>query len=165
MVRTALIIQCGSNHATAGFGFGWSTESLRWEDLFARPDRTISCRPTGEGGAPFRLNVWAECDRKDNGGRFVACISPQKNSSLIYRSHRSYPKLTVRMQPPLELENLLPFDIKYRVHDKNTSTSATEFLRKGGLFPIHTVQLDHLLLLNIALQDTGWYLPLSRNTD
>ena len=140
-------------------------ESLRWEELFARPDRTISCRPTDEGGAPFRLNVWADCDRKDNGGRFVSGTSPQKNSSLIYGSHRSYPKLTVRMQPPLELENLLPFDIKYRVHDKNTSTSATEFLRKGGLFPIHTVQLDHLLLLNIALQDTGWYPPLGRDTD
>lgn len=64
------------------------------------------------------------------------------------------------MQPPLELENLLPFDIKYRVHDKNTSTSSSEFLRKGGLFPIHSVQLDHLVLLNIALQETSLYLPL-----
>jgi vacuolar protein sorting-associated protein 13A/C len=82
----------------------------------------------------------------------------------MHRFRRSYPKLTVRMQPPLELENLLPFDIKYRVHDKNTSTNSSEFLRKGGLFPIHTVQLDHLLLLNIALQETGLYLLLVRDT-
>jgi len=68
------------------------------------------------------------------------------------------------MQPPLELENLLPFDVKYRVHDKNTGTSASEFLRKGGLFPVHSVQLDHLVLLNIALQDTGLYLALDQGT-
>jgi len=42
----------------------------------------------------------------------VSGISPRKNSSLV-----PYTKLTVRMQPPLELENLLPFDIKYRVYD------------------------------------------------
>jgi vacuolar protein sorting-associated protein 13A/C len=160
MVRTVLIVQHGSNNAPAGFGFGWSTESLRWEDLLAHPDRTVSCRAADDGGAPFRLNVWADYDRKDNGVRFVTGTRPRDDSSLIYRFRRSYPKLTVRMQPPLELENLLPFDIKYRVHDKNTSTSSSEFLRKGGVFPIHTVQLDHLLLLNIALQDTGWYFPL-----
>lgn len=159
MVRTSPL-QYKSNNAAAGFGFGWSTESLRWEELFAHPDRTVSCRAPDNGAAPFLLNVWADYDRKDNGVRFVCGISSWNTALLIHRLCRSYPKLTVRMQPPLELENLLPFDIKYRVHDKNTSTSSSEFLRKGGLFPIHSVQLDHLVLLNIALQETSLYLPL-----
>jgi vacuolar protein sorting-associated protein 13A/C len=159
MVRTALTRRCRSNNAIAGFGFGWSTESLRWEDLFAHPNRTVSCRAVDNGAAPFRLNIWADYDRKDNVVRFVSGIRTRKDSLLIHRFRRSYPKLSVRMQPPLELENLLPFDIKYRVHDKNTNTSSSEFLKRGGLFPIHTVQLDHLVLLNIALQDMGMYLP------
>lgn len=83
MVRTSLL-QYKSNNAAAGFGFGWSTESLRWEELFAHPDRTVSCRAADNGAAPFRLNVWADYDRKDNGVRFVCGISPWNTALLIY---------------------------------------------------------------------------------
>ena len=30
-----------------------------------------------------------------------------------------YPKMTVELRAPLELENLLPFDLKYRIYDKD----------------------------------------------
>ncbi|KIM32678.1 hypothetical protein M408DRAFT_326439 [Serendipita vermifera MAFF 305830] len=122
----------------AGFGFGWSTESYKWEDFSRRSSHTITCRSQDTGNAPFRLSLWAE---KDN------------------ESSKHYPKLTLKLYPPIELENLLPYDIKYRVHDKATNTSSSEFLRQGGIFPIHTVTLDHLVLLNIAVQDSGVWKP------
>ena len=62
-------------------------------------------------------------------------------------------KLTLRA--PIELENLLPYDIKFRIHDKNTGLSSSNFLVNGGASPIHTVELSHLLLLSVAPEDTS----------
>lgn len=68
---------------------------------------------------------------------------------------RQYPKLTLRLRAPIEVENLLPYNIRYRVYDKNTRSNTTNFLIRGGSSPIHTVQLDHLLLLSVEAQDSG----------
>lgn len=66
--------------------------------------------------------------------------------------------MRIRLSAPIELQNLLPYDFKYRIYDKNTKDNTkedwTNFLRKGGISPIHVVQLSHLLLLSIDMQDT-----------
>lgn len=62
--------------------------------------------------------------------------------------------MRIRLSAPMELENLLPYDFKYRIYDKNTKKDWTNFLRKGGLSPVHVVELSHLLLLSIDMQDT-----------
>src|SRR3954465_8178359 len=65
-----------------------------------------------------------------------------------------YPFMRIRLSAPIELENLLPYDFKYRIYDKNTKKDWTNFLRKGGLSPVHVVELSHLLLMSIDMQDT-----------
>lgn len=75
--------------------------------------------------------------------------------SLTNEHCRNYPKLTLQLFPPIELENLLPFDIRYRVHDKSTSTSSTEFLRKVGL----QFQDDRILIFCRAVSFP--YIPYS----
>jgi vacuolar protein sorting-associated protein 13A/C len=62
--------------------------------------------------------------------------------------------MRIRLSAPLELHNLLPYDFKYRVYDKNTKKDWTNFLRRGGLSPVHVVELSHLLLMSIHMQDT-----------
>lgn len=62
--------------------------------------------------------------------------------------------MKVRLSAPLEVQNLLPYDFKFRIYDKNTKKEWTNFLRKGGLSPVHVVELSHLLLMNIDMQDT-----------
>ena len=62
--------------------------------------------------------------------------------------------MRIRLSAPVELENLLPYDFKYRIYDKNTKKDWTNFLRKGGLSPVHIVELSHLLLMSIDMQDT-----------
>jgi vacuolar protein sorting-associated protein 13A/C len=62
--------------------------------------------------------------------------------------------MRIRLSAPIELENLLPYDFKYRIYDKNTKKDWTNFLRKGGLSPVHVVELSHLLLLSVDMQDT-----------
>lgn len=62
--------------------------------------------------------------------------------------------MRIRISAPVEIQNLLPFDFKYRIYDKNTKKDWTNFLRKGGVSPVHVVELSHLLLMSVDMQDT-----------
>ena len=62
--------------------------------------------------------------------------------------------MRIRLSAPLELRNLLPYDFKYRIYDKHTKKDWTNFLRKGGSSPVHVVELSHLLLMSVEMQDT-----------
>ncbi|CEL57657.1 Vacuolar protein sorting-associated protein 13 OS=Saccharomyces cerevisiae (strain ATCC 204508 / S288c) GN=VPS13 PE=1 SV=1 [Rhizoctonia solani AG-1 IB] len=121
----------------AGFGFAFSQASLSWEELLKRPNVTVACRHNENNEAPFRFQVFAKYDANDP-------------------ITRRYPKMSLRIRAPVELENLLPYDIKYRVYDKNASLNWTSYLRRGGVMPVHSVELTHLLLLNIEAQDSGF---------
>ncbi|GAB1518861.1 Vacuolar protein sorting-associated protein 13 [Rhizoctonia solani] len=121
----------------AGFGFGFSQTSLSWDELIKRPNVTVACRHNENTEAPFRFQVFAKYDANDP-------------------ITRRYPKMSLRVRAPVELENLLPYDIKYRVYDKNASLNWTSYLRRGGVMPVHSVELTHLLLLNIEAQDSGF---------
>ena len=65
-----------------------------------------------------------------------------------------YPYMRLRLQAPVEVQNLLPYDFKYRIYDSNTKKDWTNFLRKGGVSPVHVVELSHLLLISVDMQDT-----------
>ncbi|KUJ15268.1 putative vacuolar protein sorting-associated protein 13 [Mollisia scopiformis] len=119
-----------------GFGYSWSTESLWWKDLLQRPTRTMVCKAEQDKNTPpFYFQMHATFDKSN----------PLTNI---------YPYMRIRLSAPVELENLLPYDFKYRIYDKNTKKDWTNFLRKGGLSPVHVVELSHLLLLSIDMQDT-----------
>jgi vacuolar protein sorting-associated protein 13A/C len=62
--------------------------------------------------------------------------------------------MRIRLSAPVVLENLLPYDFKYRIYDKHTKKDWANFLRKGGVSPVHVVELSHLLLLSVDMQDT-----------
>ncbi|KAI0966089.1 hypothetical protein F4678DRAFT_306550 [Xylaria arbuscula] len=119
----------------AGFGYQWSSEYLWWKDLLKRPTRTLVCK--GENGDPFYFQLSANY----NHGHFLT---------------GKYPYMKLKLSPPIVLENLLPYDFKYRIYDKNTKRDWTNFLRKGGVSPVHVVELSHLLLLSVDMQDTAF---------
>jgi vacuolar protein sorting-associated protein 13A/C len=119
-----------------GFGYDWSNEQLFWKDLIKRPTRTVKCvSESGQQAPPFYFQVNATYDSKN---------------SLT----GVYPYMRVRIFAPVEIQNLLPYDFKYRIYDRNTKKDWTNFLRKGGVSPVHVVELSHLLLLSIDLEDT-----------
>src|SRR5690349_23808113 len=62
--------------------------------------------------------------------------------------------MRLKLSAPVTLENLLPYDFKYRIYDKNTKKDWSNFLRKGGVSPVHVVELSHLLLISVDMQDT-----------
>ncbi|BEI82300.1 hypothetical protein CcaverHIS002_0301680 [Cutaneotrichosporon cavernicola] len=117
-----------------GFDYGWSTP-LHWRQLITRPIRAISCKHMTPKEPAFYFQAQANFNAKDP-------------------SARLYPRISLTLRAPVELENLLPYDLKFRIHDKATSMSSSNFLVKGGTSPIHTVELSHLLLLSVAPEDT-----------
>ncbi len=76
--------------------------------------------------------------------------------SLIFPNCSVYPRMSLCLRAPVEIQNLLPYDFKYRIYDKNTKKDWTNFLRKGGLSPVHVVELSHLLLLGIQMEGTPY---------
>jgi vacuolar protein sorting-associated protein 13A/C len=68
---------------------------------------------------------------------------------------RKFPKINLKLRAPLELENLLPYNLQYRIYDKDADQNWRSYLRKGGIMPVHSVELGHLVLLNVDVQDTG----------
>ncbi|KAI9852282.1 MAG: hypothetical protein M1838_001170 [Thelocarpon superellum] len=119
-----------------GFGYAWSSERTHWRDLLQHPTKPITCRGEQRDKTPsFFFQLSANYDR---------------TNPLT----KVYPYMRVRLSAPLELQNLLPYDFKYRIYDKSTKRDWANFLRKGGLSPVHVVELSHLLLMSIDMQDT-----------
>jgi len=119
-----------------GFGYAWSSERIFWKDLLKRPSRTVTCQgEQKDSSPPFYFQLQSVFDKKDP----LAQV---------------YPYQRIRLSAPVEIQNLLPFDFKYRIYDKNTKKDWTNFLRKGGVSPVHVVELSHLLLMSIDMQDT-----------
>ncbi|WWD17860.1 hypothetical protein CI109_102304 [Kwoniella shandongensis] len=118
-----------------GFDYSWSMP-LHWKQLMSRPIRPISCKHQTPKEPAFYFQAQANFNAKDPAAKI-------------------YPRMSLTLRAPVELENLLPYDIKFRIHDKNTGLSSSNFLVKGGSSPIHTVELSHLLLLSVAPEDTN----------
>lgn len=117
----------------SGFGYRWSNDQLWWKDLLRYPTKQIVCK--SDNGDPFYFQAHAEFD---------------KSNPMT----RSYPFMKIKLSAPVTIENLLPYDFKYRIYDKNAKKDWSNFLRKGGVSPVHVVELSHLLLLSIDMQDT-----------
>lgn len=118
-----------------GFHYQWSHETLLWRELCQDPMRSLKCKPINGGAANWNFQCFARFDKK---------------GSLTGR----YPYQTVRISPPVEIQNLLPYDFEYRVFDDQTKTDHSNYLRKGLSGPIHTVDLKHVLLLSVKLIDS-----------
>ncbi|KAF2674902.1 vacuolar protein sorting-associated protein 13 [Microthyrium microscopicum] len=118
-----------------GFGYAWSSERLFWKDLQRKPTRALTCRgESDDQSPPFFFQMNAVFDRKD----------PLTGV---------YPHMRIKLHAPVEVQNLLPFDFKYRIFDHSTKKDWTNFLRKGGVSPVHVVELQHLLMMSIDLQN------------
>jgi len=119
----------------AGFGYSWCQTQIHWSDLLKQPTKILACNAENEERPPFYFQMHANFDRSDP---FT----------------KVYPYMKIKLSAPLEIQNLLPYDFKYRIYDKNTKKDWTNFLRKGGLSPVHVVELSHLLLMSVDMQDT-----------
>jgi len=141
----------GGNGFTEGFGYKWCSP-VRWEDLISKKGFIMKCLHSDPKEAAFRFQAWVQTDSGEI-ARFVGIY--QTKTLGLNKFFRKYPRINLKLRAPLELENLLPYDVEYRIYDKNTDQNWKSYLRKGGVMPIHSVELGHFILLNVTMQDTG----------
>ncbi|SCU96025.1 LAMI_0F04874g1_1 [Lachancea mirantina] len=116
--------------------FEWPSRSIRWRQLLNRP-QTVTCRNKSQDNL-FHFEIDAQYDH---------------NEPLA----RVYPHMKVIISSPLILENLLPYDMSYRLLWKESKPtgftrkdqSELHQLAKGQKVLIHSVTLDDFLLLEI----------------
>lgn len=137
-----------------GFKYNWSSEAIFWRDLAANQHRqqryssdgqsvsSISCRPLeDENQQAFRFQVRGGTDNFDP-------------------LAKDYPYMTIRLSAPVEIENLLPYNLRYQVMEKTSPKHSgpilTSYLRKGGISPLHTVDVRNLMLLSVSIENTNF---------
>lgn len=64
---------------------------------------------------------------------------------------RNYPLVSMNIQAPLQIENLLPYDIKYLVYDRTTKQNHVDTLTQGSVDSIHIVNRAHILAMSVQL--------------
>lgn len=68
--------------------------------------------------------------------------------------NKVYPHIQINVMPPLEIENLLPFDITWRLHQKGSKSDWSNILKKGENCAVHVVDMNLHLLLKIKPVDS-----------
>ncbi|KAF9166895.1 hypothetical protein DFQ26_006563 [Actinomortierella ambigua] len=137
----------------AGFNYNWSNEVIFWRDLAAHQRRqerfssdgqsvqAISCKSFEENTQPFRFQLRGFSDRFDP-------------------LAKDYPFMTIRLSAPIEIENLLPYNIQFTIMEKTSPKHngpvLKSYLRKAGISPLHTVDVRNLMLLSIAVEGTNF---------
>lgn len=125
-----------------GFGYRWSNPKTL-EDLVDSQSRSrflvLHCEHRDPSEATFRFHAFVKTD----------ATGPPA-------SWRRYPKMDLDLMAPIQLENLLPYNLQYRIYDKDTDQNWRSYLRAGGIMPIHSVELSHLVLLNVEINDTAF---------
>lgn len=120
---------------TSTAAFGWLENKVFWQHMLKEP---VYLRCAGVSDRTlFYLQAVAHYDQQEP----LAQI---------------YPHMRVVVSAPLEIENLLPYPVLYRLYDKNTKRDWKEELQSGERKPIHMVRLEHLLLLSIQPTGTGF---------
>lgn len=122
---------------TAGFGYSWSSQSLSWKECVDHPTGRIICQPNQGSQERLPPFIFQMHTRAHTGAR------------------SAHPRVRIGLFAPIEVQNLLPYDFKFRVYDKRTGKDWTNFLRHGGSSPVHVVELSSLILLSIIPQETG----------
>lgn len=117
--------------------FNWSLESLEWKDLMVE-GTPLSCSSVGTNETSYYY--------------FQAEAHYDKEEPLS----RIYPHMTIVISAPLEIENLLPFDINFRLYDKTTKKDWSGSVSKGVSTYVHIITLRSLLLLSVEPQGCGF---------
>lgn len=121
--------------------YGWSKEMMMWSDLMlpSRP-KCIECPPV-EGNAEhlisYKYQVYADFDKKNP-------LSKQ------------YPMMKVKLCPPIEIENLLPFDFDLTLVDQETNERISTVIEMGKTAQLNLMKSNSALAIQLDLKSTRY---------
>ncbi|GAA5798753.1 hypothetical protein HPULCUR_004159 [Helicostylum pulchrum] len=117
--------------------YRWSKEMLMWSDLMlpSHP-KCIEC-PPAEGSTEhlisYKFQVYADFDKKNP-------LSKQ------------YPTMNIHLCPPIEIENLLPFDFDLKLLDQETSERINTVIETGKTAQLHLMKSKSVLSIQLDLR-------------
>ena len=114
-----------------GFNYDWSSK-IGWRQLDKNKSLLVVCESNGSSGSPFNFQVTSESEG-----------NPPKD---VF-----YPMISMRIKAPLQIENLLPVDIKYLIYDKVLKQSYIDTLKSGSIEALNLVDPTHLLGLSLQI--------------
>jgi vacuolar protein sorting-associated protein 13A/C len=156
-----------------GMDCDWSIQKYDLSDLFPaerkkRISKTIQCNSLNEvsfrlrkltfnmlflQAVPFFLSLKATSDTPEE---IVFATSSLANKATSKKDRKSFYGLgTIRFCAPLVLENLIPYDFKYRVYDRESQYDFSASLEQGQLSPIHGVDTGHTIGISIDILGQG----------
>ncbi|CCJ30884.1 unnamed protein product [Pneumocystis jirovecii] len=115
--------------------YSWSSNIIEWKKLLEYPSSIISCESLQKKDNLFNFQIHARYDK----------LNP-----LV----KVYPYMNIKINPLIIIQNLLPYDLNYKIFDKNTKSTWGSFLKKKESSFIHTINLSHILLMGIHIQNT-----------
>lgn len=123
------------------YGFDWSENAVHWQNLISH-SKAYSCLASANPKIKFFIQ-FSIINKK--------FITPTASSSKYPTSIR------VVLTPPVEVTNLLPFDMTYRIYDKSTGKDWKNTLKKGATSAVHVVEPSRLLLLSVKPAEESGY--------
>ncbi|KAI7898920.1 uncharacterized protein BX663DRAFT_555462 [Cokeromyces recurvatus] len=113
--------------------YHWSSKMLMWSDLMLPScPKYIECLSFNSGSL-CRFQVHAEFD---------------KRNPLV----KQYPFMKVYFSPPIEVENLLPFDFDLILTNELTNEKLTTYVSKGEIAQVHDMKSDAALVIAIDIK-------------
>ncbi|CAG8559398.1 1542_t:CDS:10, partial [Racocetra fulgida] len=100
----------------------------------------------------------------DREGENIYILRPKLNEvyhrlvvDVKLENNIKYPCMAISLNAPIQVENLLPYDIVFRINDNTINQDLPgNRLEKGQVTSLHLIELGHLLLLKIEkIIDTG----------
>ncbi|CAH2355297.1 vacuolar protein sorting-associated protein 13 [[Candida] railenensis] len=125
--------------------YSWCEQSLDWKTL-------MKARKGNEsgGGIPIKCNASSNSDNSSYYYQVEAVFDSEEPLAKIY------PHMKIIISAPVEVENLLPFDLDYRLYDKSSRKDWSGTIAKGVKTFIHVSSLKSLLLLSVEPKDCGY---------
>lgn len=101
-------------------------------------------------------DIFLECPRIEENGAadyyyFRAHAEYDKDEIL----NKLYPHMTIYISPPLVIENLLPFDVDWKLFQKGPK-KWNDALRRGDNCPIHVVDMNYSAVMKIDVLGSGF---------
>lgn len=117
--------------------FNWSTENFDWRKL-VKSGIALSCSTIGTSELSF---YYFQADAQYSSTEPLAAI---------------YPHMDVIISAPIEIENLLPFDLDFRLYDKTAKRDWSGSIARGKNTYVQVATLQSLLLLSVEPKTTGF---------
>lgn len=117
--------------------YRWSTQMLTWADvMLPNSPKFVECLPAEgnqENLTSFKYQLNAEFDKKN---------------PIV----KQYPFMKIQFCPPVEVENLLPFDFDLTLTNQISGERITTYVEQGSTAQIHNMKSDAILEIQLDLK-------------